>query len=67
MNQAHWLARTKASMLMARNASSAEARLIHMDLAGRYSVKAVCSGDAREVVTLRLPRPNGNPAEVLVA
>ena len=33
-------------MAMARKAVSAEARLIHFDLAGRYSVKAAC-GDQR--------------------
>ena len=31
---------------MAWKATSAEAKLIHFDLAGRYSVKAAISGDA---------------------
>ena len=40
MEQRYWLRRKRASMAMARQAVSAEARLIHFDLAGRYSVKA---------------------------
>jgi hypothetical protein len=41
MEQAHWLNRKRASIGMAEKAASAEARLIHYELAGRYSVKAV--------------------------
>jgi len=40
MEQKHWLGRKRASMANARAAASAEARLIHYDLAGRYSIKA---------------------------
>ena len=40
MEQAHWLRRKRASFAMAENAQSGEAKLIHYDLAGRYSVKA---------------------------
>jgi hypothetical protein len=40
MEQAHWLNRKRASIKMAEKAASAEARLIHYELAGRYSVKA---------------------------
>ena len=40
MEQAHWLSRKRASLLMATNAATASARLIHYELAGRYSVKA---------------------------
>ena len=40
MEQTYWLGRMRASKLMARNASNAEARLIHYELAGRYSVMA---------------------------
>ena len=40
MEQAHWLRRKRASIAMAKNAASAAARLIHYELAGRYSVKA---------------------------
>jgi hypothetical protein len=41
MEQAYWLGRKRASLKMARNAAGCEARLIHYDLAGRYSVKAM--------------------------
>ena len=40
MEQAHWLARKRASLANARAAVTAEARLAHYELAGRYSVKA---------------------------
>jgi len=40
MEKKYWLGRKRESLAMAHNASSAEARLIHYDLAGRYSVKA---------------------------
>lgn len=44
MEQAHWLNRKRASIKMAEKAASAEARLIHYELAGRYSVKASDAG-----------------------
>jgi hypothetical protein len=44
MEQAHWLDRKRASLANARRAASAEARLIHYDLAGRYSIKAAQAG-----------------------
>jgi len=40
MDKAYWIGRKRAAIAMARAATSAEARLIHYDLAGRYSVKA---------------------------
>ena len=43
MAKRYWIGRKRAAMAMARAASSAEARLIHYDLAGRYSVKAALS------------------------
>lgn len=43
MNERYWIGRKRAAMAMARAATSAEARLIHYDLAGRYSVNAACS------------------------
>jgi len=39
-DHAYWLRRKRASLNRARNATSAEARLAHFDLAGRYSIKA---------------------------
>ena len=40
MEKAYWLGRKRASLRLAQNAASSEARLVHYDLAGRYSVKA---------------------------
>lgn len=40
MEKAYWLSRKRASLKLAQNAAGSEARLIHYDLAGRYSVKA---------------------------
>jgi hypothetical protein len=44
MEQRYWLSRKRASAAMARKATSAEARLIHLELAGRYSIRAAHSG-----------------------
>ena len=65
MEKSYWIRRKHAAMAMARRASTAEARLIHYDLAGRYSIKAahclpfllVRKGPATEGerVALRLP------------
>jgi hemoglobin len=44
MNQGYWLQRKRSSLASARRTTSAEARLIHYDLAGRYSVRAASSG-----------------------
>ena len=41
MGQVYWLNRQGVSLKAAQDAVSAEARLIHYDLAGRYSVKAL--------------------------
>jgi hypothetical protein len=41
MEKAHWLGRKRASLKLAQSAAGSEARLIHYDLAGRYSLKAV--------------------------
>ncbi len=41
MEQAYWLGRKRASLKLAKNADSSEARLAHYDLAGRYSLKAM--------------------------
>lgn len=40
MEQKYWLGRKHEASAMARQATSAEARLIHLHLAGCYSVKA---------------------------
>jgi hypothetical protein len=40
MEKTYWLGRKRASLKMASDATSSKARLIHFDLACRYSVKA---------------------------
>ena len=40
MDKDYWIGRKRAAIAMARAATCSEARLIHYDLAGRYSVKA---------------------------
>jgi len=72
MDKAYWLGRKRAAMRMARAAATSEARLIHYELAGRYSIRAAhCvpfmlphKGPATEGerAALRLPRP-ARPAE----
>ena len=41
MEKGYWLGRKRASLKAAQNAVSASARLVHYDLAGRYSLKAL--------------------------
>jgi hypothetical protein len=40
MEKKYWIGRKRAAMAMARAATNAEARLIHYELAGRYSIRA---------------------------
>jgi hypothetical protein len=41
LEKAYWLRRKRASLRSAQNAVGSEARLVHYDLAGRYSLKAM--------------------------
>jgi len=43
MDNGYWIGRKRMALGMARGAATAEARLIHYDLAGRYSVRAAQS------------------------
>jgi hypothetical protein len=67
MEHRYWLGRKRASVANARRATSAESRLIHLDLAGRYSVKAAFAGPApaghEARVARALPQPEGSDAE----
>jgi hypothetical protein len=40
MDKMYWTGRNRDAMAMARDATTAESRLIHYELAGRYSIKA---------------------------
>ncbi|MFL6843669.1 MAG: hypothetical protein ACJ8ER_02170 [Allosphingosinicella sp.] len=67
MDKTYWTGRQAAAGAMARGASSAEVRLIHYDLAGRYGVMAAscppfmlpdpapANREARAVLHLRAP------------
>jgi hypothetical protein len=54
MEKAYWLARKRTSLKSAQNAVSAQARLIHYDLAGRYSLKAL-SAETQADLAATLP------------
>jgi hypothetical protein len=64
----YWIGRKRSALAMARGAATSEARLIHYDLAGRYSVKAAHSAASAPPATgaqraeLRLPRPQSTPS-----
>ena len=40
MEKSYWIGRKRAAIAMARRAATSETRLIHYELAGRYSIKA---------------------------
>ena len=61
MEKVYWLSRKRASLKAAQNAVSAEARLIHYDLAGRYSLNAL-SAETQAMGCLVHCRPRSSPA-----
>lgn len=64
MEHSYWLGRKRASAANAKLASSAEARLAHLELAGRYSIKAAQCAPARpEPQALRLALPGPGRAD----
>lgn len=68
MEQRYWLGRKRASAANARRAKSAQSRLIHLDLAGRYSIKAALAASpagppAEARAALALPAPSSGDAE----
>ena len=52
LEQAYWLRRKREELAMASRSISAEARMIHFDLAGRYSVKANNTGETAAYVAV---------------
>lgn len=48
MEEGYWLGRKRETLVLARNATASDARLIHYDLAGRYHLKALSAASARE-------------------
>ena len=67
MEQIYWLKRQRSALGMARGAEDADTRLIHYDLAGRYSIMAAESvgmpADGRGAALL-LPARIGGTQEV---
>jgi hypothetical protein len=67
MEQKYWLGRKRASAAAASRAKSSQSRLIHLDLAGRYSIKAALAapacGRAEAGAALALPQPSLGDAE----
>ena len=50
IEKAYWLSRKTASLRSAQNAASSEARLVHYDLAGRYSLKAMSAETLADIL-----------------
>jgi hypothetical protein len=55
MEQAYWLTRKRASLKSAETANNSIARLIHYDLAGRYSLKAMSAQTLASDLAAALP------------
>ena len=60
MEKAYWINRKRASIKAAQGATSSQARLIHYDLAGRYSV------NARSAETQAIDLANALPPPICV-
>ena len=59
MEKTYWLGRKRASLKMANNATCSQARLVHYDLAGRYSVNAMSAETSAIDLAASLPRRIG--------
>jgi hypothetical protein len=57
MEKAYWLSRKRASLKSAQKAASSVARLIHYDLASRYSLKAMSAETQAIDLADSLPPP----------
>lgn len=60
MDETYLLGRIRASLEMASLAAGSAARLIHLDLAGRYSLLAAKFANERPHVDPRLRQPGGS-------
>ena len=56
MEKAYLLGRKRASLKSARDATCSQSRLVHYDLAGRYSVKAMSAKTQETDLANALPR-----------
>lgn len=66
MEKNYWIGRMHAAVAAARGAATSESRLIHYELAGRYSIRAAnipflltrkAPATVGEAAALRLPKP----------
>jgi len=57
MERTYWLNRKRASLTLAQIAACSEARLVHYDLAGRYSLKAMSAEALAMDLADSLPPP----------
>ena len=67
MEKYYWLDRKRASLKAAKTAVSAEARLIHYDLAGRYSLNAYSTEAEAIDPAETLPPPINASASIVLA
>jgi hypothetical protein len=58
MEKAYWLSRERAALKLAKNAVSSKARLVHYDMAGRYSLKVLSARTHAIDLADSLPRAN---------
>lgn len=56
MEQTYWLKRQRSAVDMAQGADKADTRLIHYELAGRYSIMAAQSGSTAPTADGRIAR-----------
>ena len=56
MEKPYWLSRKRAALKLAQDATSSQARLVHYDLAGRYSVKAMSAETQATDLANAVPR-----------
>jgi hypothetical protein len=59
MQKAYWLGRKRASLKAAQSALNSEVRLVHYDLAGRYSLNALAAETQARDLAQALPPPIG--------
>jgi hypothetical protein len=57
MERNYWLLRKRKHMAHARDASCSEAKLIHLDLAGRYSIKAAAVAGSAQATPVQPHSP----------
>ena len=57
MGQTYWLKRQQSALDMAQTADAAQARLVHYELAGHYSIRAAQSATTEMLPLLADPLP----------